>query len=422
MGCKVICHHQPGNTFAPAALVVVAVLVLILLVAAAATGLRILPDAERKRTRRHAPARLALTNHGEPLGRKPTEAIVVPLIYDNGVYLVPVFLGRQRIFVVADTGSSELLVASHDCRECDDEQGLFDKEVSSTYQELSRWASTAHYGTQSDTVIKSAEELSFRSAAYIPPTANGDKTLACGTEFYDMLRRTRDALDQPSELTLVARFPDVRFNLVIERKGDSNYNILGLKGPDACLFLAPAQKVIVVCLDPENGWISFGRPVQFSCVYETPIYFPLVQSPDFFKTKLLAITVEYEDGVRVRVPHVPPEALWDTGSNMLSVPSSTFEALEDLGIGAAASAPNVLLHFQTVGGRGERGTLALHRQLYTWEDGALLIEEDNSHPGVIVLGSLLLQYFVLEICEAEGRIGVAKSKACDDDGCVLRRN
>jgi hypothetical protein len=290
----------------------------------------------------------------------------------------------------------------------------------------------AHYGTQSDRVLRSMDTLSLRHVVHADDVAsNADDALNnCGVAFYRALAKARDTLEDDRRLELddavdgteVTSFDRVPFNLVVERSGESNYNILGLKGADAFPFLPKGRKKVVICLDPLDGWISFGVTLaHFSCVCEPPVYFPLERSRDYFTTSLLGLVVEYDDGTKVKVPHMPPQALWDTGSNMLTMPSNAFDALRELLVGSSGG-PKIHLHFPMFEGLGETAVLTLHERLYTWEDGALLIEPDNSHASFVVVGSLLLQYFAVAFDEERGCVGLAKSKACDGAGCVLRRN
>ena len=348
-------------------------------------------------------------------GRK---TLVVPVVYDSGVYTATLLLGGdQPVRVVLDTASDRLVVAGSTCSTCEASHGAYSPARSLTYRALAAVPHQLVYGTQEDRAILSEDEVTF-VGCYADQFAGGacdyDRRIAAGT----------DAMSVP-------RAP---FSLVERRNGESNYNIMGLLySPDATRrgvggdeyapFLEdvmPSNVQFTISLHPLGGWMALGDPSHLrGRAYAPPLYFPLLKRPQaelpglpfaFYLSRVEGMTVG-----GVALGHAPDFALWDTGSNMLGCSPALLAELEQRGVaGDAATAPVVSLALRQT--NGKMATLDLPPSLYQWDDGTLLIEDESPFRNaevnrrVIVMGSLLMQHFVLEFYPQRYTLGIGLSR------------
>lgn len=323
-------------------------------------------------------------------GAEPTPASLLPLRNDNGVFVVPLLVGGQRIRAVVDTGSENLLVADRACRGCDRTQGRYDGRTSGR-PVAGRSPTTLRFGTQRDRAVFHVDDL-------VLVGANGD---LCDTD--------RDAFGP------VLRIPDVLFARVTRRTGESNYNILGLCNVDDDSFInqvtSPPHQQFTIYMHPTTGWLGFGDAAAIRrCVgAPPPAYLPLADPPPGMPFAFYVARIE---GVRVggrRLAEAPGYLLFDTGSNFSGCGPRFLDTLRREGV--RPGGPPVEVRMRTTDGR--LLTLTIRDTTYCWPDGTLLIEAHEPfhtrelNEGVFVLGSLFIQNYVLEFDVTHRRLGVS---------------
>ena len=333
-------------------------------------------------------------------GGAPMATHALPLAYDSGVFVLPLLLGGQLVHAVVDTGSELLVVASTECRGCARSQGRYDPATASPVAALGGSETILRYGTQTDSVEFVSDTLHFIG---LP-----EGSCAAGTA------------GAP-----VVEVPRVRFGLVVERHGESNFNILGLcappSGPSQSLpflteVMPESQLVFTVRMHPDKGWLAFGEPRGLQeCTGRVPKYVSLQRTPmetvagvpfNFYMTPLTGVTV---GGTPLRTS--PKFLLWDTGSNMCGTSRKVLEEMQELGLKRGGEDLEFLM--TTVDGR--RATLRVRPSVYCWDDGSLLVEDhapfhhQKLNDDLFVLGSLLIQDYILEFRVSENRLGISPS-------------
>tara|TARA_B100001989_G_C24357817_1_gene372949 strand:+ start:53 stop:592 length:540 start_codon:yes stop_codon:yes gene_type:complete len=171
-------------------------------------------------------------------------------------------------------------------------------------------------------------------------------------------------------------------------------------------------KAFTLLMRSQKGVLALGDPSPLRCMYGTSLgVVPLVRDPlrevgvpfGFYMTPLRRLSVGgttlWENGY----------VLWDTGSNYLSVSSSTLASIRaNIGKG---SAPIELSMPRKQGGSL---MLSFSDKVYRWSDGTLLC--DAHDPGwpkklndrVVVVGSLFLSGCALEFMPDRATLRIAR--------------
>lgn len=241
-----------------------------------------------------------------------TSAIAIPLTADsNNIFVSWVSIDEQWVKVAIDTGSESLVVASTDCTACDDEM----KSIVSTGTGRKR---TLTYGSQTDTVKWQQSKIMLR----------GWK-MTCDPNDSDAILTHTDA---PSyNPVCIVGISDVA--VVVDRKGTSSYNILGLgrqtlAGPPSFLhtmFPDPPRAFTIYLHSLDNARLVLFKP-SASCLepkYKVPIHDMDVQSHHYYVrfTSLSTMERDIQTGVN--------RLLLDTGANAISLPRSIYKTLKD---------------------------------------------------------------------------------------------
>ena len=190
----------------------------------------------------------------------------------------------QPFLCVLDSGSADLNVASPECGYCDGAHGAYVSNVKGM-------RTTLAYGTQTDTVIKK-----------------------------------QDGLYLTSDTSATGAVSDIDVHVTVARtKDSSNFNVFGISQVGFMRNLLNNRALLI-----SFHWHSMGGFVTSITADQASVYrdcalahAPLVRLPSlpFYIIRLTAIKI---GGISVPSPRY---CIIDTGSNVISVPPQTFDAL-----------------------------------------------------------------------------------------------
>jgi len=330
-------------------------------------------------------AQVQVWTGGEP------KVIALPIRYSNGVFLVTLDIGGNKIDAVVDTGSQRLVVASHTCAGCNG--------GSIPPPPRGRRAHPASpvrlfYGTQNETVEWGVYDV---------------KTY--GVDITSPMRPPGGVV----EATVGVIYPKIDVAVTMERTGSSNYNIIGLSMPNKTsahpsvleMFMGPLQQlsftVVIWC---HVGWLVFGPPPQQYGFNYVPFLRDPVARGFFYQFYVIEAESLWYGEAQISGPLY---VMIDTGSNMLSLPAASMQKAQSAGLGKK-SHDSLVVKMKTT--EGNTAVMSFPHGVYTWDDGTLLVEEEPPNSQIdrplAVIGSLFMQNFAMHFDVANARIGIAE--------------
>jgi hypothetical protein len=218
-------------------------------------------------------------------------------IMREGIPFIRIRLASQPdhpFLCVLDSGSADLNVASPECDFCDAAHGVYESSVHRGLR------TTLAYGSQVDTAVVKRDRVIL--------TEGGDaqSAAAAAVDVHVTVERTRDS---------------------------SNFNVFGLSSTGfLAKLLGPARALLINFPWHNTGGFVTSIGLQEAAAYRACalVHAPLehVRSLPFYMVRVKALRV---GGVAVPAPRY---CIFDTGSNVVSVPPASFEALAPrLGIG-----------------------------------------------------------------------------------------
>ena len=338
------------------------------------------------------------------LSRRPSSValsdVLIPLLIEDGIYQCPIVIGNQLMYAVIDTGSDKLLVGADSCKGCRGRKFSISRSPTVRKRDISD--EVMEFGTQVDTVSYYTDDL-----------------LLVGTQL------SKASLPWNSTCHPIIDIPTIRFGLVLERTGASNFNIMGLSdtvGMGDVSFLKSILKdqenhIFTIYMHHENSFINFGGSARMmgQCL-QPPTrlnFIPLVNSSQLM-VKFYMIEID-----RMELNGIPymgiKYVLFDTGSNLSATGPKTFRVLEK----AMRSGQTISFFFRTT--TDTEASIEITKDVYMWHDSpeSLLVEPHEPfadhllNDSIFVLGSLFLQEFMLSFDLQNQTIGIAKSKLRD---------
>jgi hypothetical protein len=284
-----------------------------------------------------------------------TYCFAVPFVMRDGVPLMSVRVTSQsNLFVcVADTGSMELNLSGSGCARCDRGYGQYQH----TPELEAAPSQVLTYGTQRDVVKEVHDELQFHAGGATYPTP------ICVT-----VERTKSL----SNFNV--------FGLQDGRQGDSAGVLGNVFGPDHSLL---------VRFQDEAGGLVAGVTAAAAAAFRrrATLAVPLTWSDmGFFMTKVYFLRVG-----AVRVDTTARLVIWDTGSNLTSLPKATFAKCAR---GLHARQPFTFC----LDGDAE---FTVDARNYTWRGTRdLMVDDDlqvlgSKAPGYIIMGAYCMQGYQL---------------------------
>ena len=284
-----------------------------------------------------------------------TYCFAVPFVMQDGVPLMAVRVTSQsNLFVcVADTGSMELNLSGSGCARCDRGYG----EYQHTPELEAAPSQVLTYGTQRDVVKEVHDELQFHAGGATYPMP------VCVT-----VERTKSL----SNFNV--------FGLQDGRQSDSEGVLGKVFGPDHSLL---------VRFQDEAGGLVAGVTAAATAAFRrrATLAVPLTWSDmGFFMTKVYFLRVG-----PARIDTTARLVIWDTGSNLTSLPKATFAKCAR---GLRARQPFTFC----LDGNAE---FTVDARNYTWRGTRELMVDDDLQvlgskaPGYIIMGAYCMQGYQL---------------------------
>lgn len=287
--------------------------------------------------------------------RKP---FVMPLHTDsNGILLGTIKYNGTSILVCVDSGSDFMVLANRDCSGCDMNMGSL---VSPARISQQGSYDTIYFGTQKDSVKFQKIPVSMRGYS----------------------------LDSDSSEVTVSFL--VNTAITVERQGSSNYNIFGIgkpSSPDSLVSQLPYKCYMMMVASSSGCLVMYNRddPI-YKEIIDHMVYVPSL-SRNLYSITPLSISI----GERIFSGY---DLVIDTGSNMLTLPSSMYSAFE--------SSPNKNITISLA------SNLSLNiREYHLSLNGQSLVDKNEigNFSNKVIIGSLYFKN--MAIAFEQDRIGFA---------------
>lgn len=258
----------------------------------------------------------------------------------DGVPILKLKLGQQRITVIFDTGSSHLNVSHHSCSGCNTADGVYNGEINDNRRRK------IYYGSQHDTVVDMSDMLEL-------PDGSGNNKLLHVPFVTTVSRQTGN-------------------------QGNSSLNVMGVYPGETqdhnsfTSYILPNTYVLVVNLAYSGGYVAGVSKSKSETIRShypsTFLEVPLtrIKALPFYVVKIVGIDV---CGKRLPGLSTIRWCVIDTGSNMLTLPPKVCK--NTLSCINRAIHPSMTLYLD--GG----GKIQMHRKQLMWRGGNEAMIDDD---------------------------------------------